>query len=157
MKPEIILIAATLITLVINKLRKGTYEPAYAARTGMAAMLILTGIGHFLFTKGMTMMLPAFLPGKELIVYLTGIAEFSAAAGLLTDRYRTVTAWTVIAFFILITPANIYAALHHVNLQKGTYGGPGPEYLWYRLPLQLFFIACVYFSALTRNDKLANA
>lgn len=155
MKPEIILLGVTLITLLTNKLRNGTYEPARAARTGMAAMLILTGIGHFLFTRGMAMMLPAFLPGKEVIVYLTGIAEFAAAAGLLTNRYRTVTAWAVIAFFILITPANIYAALHHVDLQKGTYGGSGTEYLWYRIPLQLFFIGWVYFSALTGDAKRA--
>lgn len=153
MKPEIILIAVTLIAMLTNKLRKGTYAPARAGRTGMAAMLILTGIGHFLFTKGMAMMLPAFLPGKEVIVYLTGIAEFVAAAGLLTDRYSTVTAWAVIAFFILITPANIYAALHHVDLQKGTYDGPGPGYLWYRIPLQLFFIGWVYFSTLTGDTR----
>lgn len=157
MKPEIILIAVTLIAMLTNKLRGGTYAPARAARTGMAAMLILTGIGHLLFTKGMAMMLPAFLPGKEVIVYLTGIAEFAAAAGLLTDRYRTATAWAVIAFFVLITPANIYAALHHVDLQKGTYYGPGPEYLWYRIPLQLFFIGWVYLSTLAGDTKRAIA
>ena len=149
MKPEVILIAVTLAALLTNKFRKGAYEPARAARTGMAAMLILTGVGHFLFTKGMAMMLPAFVPAKELIVYLTGIFEFAATASLMTERYRTTTAWALIAFFMLITPANIYAALHHLDLQKSTYDGPGPEYLWYRIPLQLFFIGWVYFSSLT--------
>ena len=141
------MIVVTLITLLIGRLRKGEYDAARAARTGMAAMLIMTGLGHFMFTKGMAMMFPDFVPGKELIVYFTGLLEFAAAAGIVTDRFKNVTAWLIIAFFVLITPANIYAALHHVDLQKGTYTGSGPGYLWYRIPLQLFFIAWVYFSA----------
>lgn len=155
MKPEMILIAVTLISMLVSKLRKGIYEPARAARIGMASMLILTGVGHFLFTNGMSMMLPDFIPAKAAIVYITGIAEFAAAACLLADRYRTATAWTLIAFFILITPANINAAMHYVDLQKGTYDGPGPDYLWYRIPMQVLFIGWVYFSALTGHTKQA--
>lgn len=150
MKPEIVLIVVTLITLLVGKLRKGAYDVARAGRTGMAAMLIMTGLGHFMFAKGMAMMFPDFVPGKELIVYLTGLLEFAAAAGIVMDRFKHVTGWLIIAFFVLITPANIYAALHHVDLQKGTYTGPGAEYLWYRIPLQLFFIGWVYFSARLR-------
>jgi len=103
----------------------------------------------------MSMMLPDFIPAKEAIVYITGIVEFAAAACLLTNRYRTATAWALIAFFILITPANIYAAMHNIDLQKGTYDGPGPGYLWYRIPMQLLFIGWVYFSALTGHAKQA--
>lgn len=148
MKPEIILIAVTLIALLIDRLRKRIYNPARAARAGMAAMLVMTGLGHFMFTKGMAMMLPAFVPAPEAMVYLTGFLEFAAAAGILRERSKKATGWLLIAFFVLITPANIYAALHHVDLQTGTYTGSGPEYLWYRIPLQLFFIGWVYLSTL---------
>lgn len=148
MKPEIILIAVTLIALLIDRLRKRIYNAARAARAGMAAMLVMTGLGHFMFTKGMAMMLPAFVPAPEAMVYLTGLLEFAAAAGILRERSKKATGWLLIAFFVLITPANIYAALHHVDLQTGTYTGSGPEYLWYRIPLQLFFIGWVYLSTL---------
>ncbi|WP_331145734.1 hypothetical protein [Hymenobacter sp.] len=48
-------------------------------------------------------------------------------------------------FFVLILPANIHAALHHINYQKGTTDGPGPRYLWFRIPLQLLFIAWTWY------------
>jgi len=55
----------------------------------------------------------------------------------------------LILFFILILPANILAALKKVDYQKGTNDGPGAGYLWFRIPLQIFFIAWVaWFSVL---------
>ncbi len=41
----------------------------------------------------------------------------------------------------MILPANVRSAQRHLNYQTGNYDGPGPRYLWFRVPLQLFFMA----------------
>ena len=148
MVPEIILIVVFLLSLLVLKIKRHKYEFALSATIGMSAMLVMTAIGHILFTKGMAMMLPDFIPYRIELVYLTGIIEIAAAIGLLLPRFRILTAWLLIVFFILLLPANIYAALKHVNIETATFNGKGPGYLWFRIPLQLFFIAWVYLSAI---------
>ncbi|KQS34361.1 hypothetical protein [Dyadobacter sp. Leaf189] len=146
--PEIVLIVVFTISLLILRKTRGYYDPSLAGQIGMAAMLIVTGLAHFGFTKGMEMMLPDFLPFKRELVWITGVLELAAAAGLLLPKFTRLTGWLLIVFFVMILPANIYGAMHHINLQTATYDGSGPGYLWFRMPLQLFFIAWVYFSAI---------
>jgi uncharacterized membrane protein len=114
----------------------------------MSLMLLFTAIGHFAFTKGMSMMLPAFMPYKTVIIYLTGIIEIVAAIGLFIPSTRVLTGWLLIIFLILILPANIYAAIHQIDYQKGTFDGKGLIYLWYRVPLQILFIIWTYFATI---------
>lgn len=45
----------------------------------------------------------------------TGIIEIAAATGLFIPGLSVVTGWLLIVFFILILPANIYAAVKHVD------------------------------------------
>lgn len=141
------MIAAFIVSLVGLKLFSSEWNYSLAGNIAMASMLFFTAIGHFAFTKGMTMMLPDFVLFKMELVYLTGVIEAAAAIGLLINSLRETTAILLIVFFVLLLPANIYAALKNVNYQKGTYDGQGLTYLWFRVPLQLFFIAwIVYFS-----------
>lgn len=114
----------------------------------MACMLIFTAVGHFAFTKGMAGMVPGFLPFKTEIVILTGILEILFAVGLVIPGYRYFTGWVLIVFFILILPANIKASVDNLNFQTGEYDGPGLTYLWFRVPLQIFFILWVYLSTI---------
>ena len=148
MKPLIVLLSVFAISLAINKTFRGNYECALSGRIAMSAMLLFTAIGHFAFTKGMSMMLPDFIPFKTETVYLTGIIEIAAAIGLFIPNFRIVTAWLLIAFFILILPANIYAAIKHIDFQKGTFDGHALTYLWFRIPLQILFIVWTYLSAI---------
>ncbi|MFT3912341.1 MAG: hypothetical protein QM737_23140 [Ferruginibacter sp.] len=148
MKPLIVLLASFLFALLTLRVMHGNYETAFAARIAMSAMLLFTAIAHFAFTKGMTMMVPPFIPFKELVVYLTGLFEIAAALGLLIPSVQYLTALMLIIFFILLLPANIYAAVKHINYQKGNYDGAGLKYLWFRVPLQIFFIAWLYFAAI---------
>lgn len=150
MKPLILLILVFVIAALVIRLATPATDLALAARIAMAAMLLFTAIGHFIFTKGMTMMLPAAVPFKTAIIYLTGILEIAAAAGLLIPSIRTGTACALIVFFILLLPANIYAAVLHIDYEKASYAGKGLSYLWFRVPLQLFFIAWIYVSAVMR-------
>ena len=150
MKPLLVLLTAFLLSLILIRFIKGQLSLALAAQIAMAVMLLFTAIGHFAFTDGMARMLPNFVPAKKELVYLTGVMEIGFAIGLLIPRYRVTVAWFLIVFFILILPANIRAALENINYQTGELNGKGISYLWFRIPLQLFFILWVYFSTLKK-------
>lgn len=124
-----VLLSVFAVSLLTTKFVRGNFEFALSGRIAMSAMLLFTAIGHFAFTKGMSMMLPDFVPYKTEVVYLTGIIEIAAAIGLFIPNFRILTAWLLIAFFILILPANIYAAIKHIDYQKGTFDGNGLTYL----------------------------
>lgn len=153
MIPFLILISGFAISLGVTKLFLGTFKVQLSGRIAMSLMLLFTAMGHFMFPKGMVMMIPAFLPMKEFIVYLTGTLEIAAAVGLLIPKLRTVTGWLLLVFFIMVLPANIHAAIHHINYQQGTFDGHGPTYLLFRVPLQILFCTWVYFSAVKRKVK----
>lgn len=148
MKPLIVLLSVFVVSLFGIKIFNGNYDFALSGRIAMSVMLVFTAIAHFVFTKGMAMMLPDFIPHKILIVYLTGIIEVAAAIGLFLPNFVVVTAWLLIIFFILILPANIYAAIKQIDYQKGSFSGNGLAYLWFRIPLQVLFILWVFFSAI---------
>lgn len=148
MKPLIVLLSSFAISIFIIKIFKTEYDFALSARIAMTIMLLFTAIGHFVFTKGMSMMIPDPIPFKTIVVYLSGIFEILLALGLLIPQFKTVSGWILIVFLLLLLPANIYASLHHVNYQKGTFDGDGPLYLWFRIPLQFLFITWAYISAI---------
>ena len=126
MKPLIIHVTVTIITLFILRLTiGGYYDLSRAARFGMSVMLLFTAMGHFMFPEGMSLMIPEFIPQKEAMVYLTAIIEIMAAIGLQMGQLQKLTAWSLILFFILILPANIKAAIDQVDFQNATHEGPG--------------------------------
>jgi uncharacterized membrane protein len=154
MKPLIVLLTVFAISLVATKVFRGNYEFAVSGRIAMSAMLLFTAVAHFTFTRGMAMMLPDVIPYRIEIIYLTGIIEIAAAIGLFIPNFRVITGWLLIAFFIMILPANIYAAIKQIDIQKGTVDGNGLNYLWFRIPLQLLFIVWTYFSAIKTESTL---
>ena len=148
MKPLIVLLTVFTISLITTKLISGNLKFALSGRIAMSVMLVFTAIAHFAYTKGMSMMVPDFIPYKTGIIYFTGIIEIAAAIGLLISNVRIITAWLLITFFILILPANIYAAMKQIDYQQGTFDGNGLTYLWFRVPLQILFIVWTYLSAI---------
>lgn len=148
MKPLIVLLGVFCVAIFVIKLATTKYDIPLSARIGMCAMLFFTAIGHFAFTKGMAMMVPPMVPMKTEIIYMTGVLEILLGIGLLIPNVRVYTGWALIAFFLLLLPANIYAALKHIDYQKGTSDGSGLTYLWFRIPLQILFIIWTYLSAI---------
>ncbi|RYY34483.1 MAG: hypothetical protein EOP46_13290 [Sphingobacteriaceae bacterium] len=146
MKPLVVLISVFAIFYSVIYFVPLEADYKVAMRLGMSIMLLFTATGHFAFTKGMAMMLPRFVPAKNAVVYLTGLLEIVFAAGLVIADYAQETGLALIIFFILILPANLYAAYKQVDYQKGTHNGSGLTYLWFRVPLQLLFIMWVYIS-----------
>jgi len=153
MKPLIILIVVFTVCLLILKILFHKYEIPPSGRIAMSAMLIFTAIGHFAFTKGMAMMIPDFIHFKTELVFITGVIEIAAAIGLLIPPLQNITGILLIAFFALLLPANINAAIHHVDYQKGTYAGNGLSYLWFRIPLQILFIVWTYMCCISSIFK----
>ena len=150
MKPLLVLFSVFAISLIVNKNFYGNYKVALSARIAMSSMLVFTAVAHFVFTKGMAMMLPDFIPFRTETVYLTGLIEIAAAVGIFVPNLRILIGWLLIAFFILILPANIYAAIKQIDYQNGTFDGNGLSYLWFRIPLQIFFIVWTYFSTIKK-------
>ena len=145
MKPLIVLLVTFVIALFVTRIFNEAWNFGFAGNVAMSAMLVFTTIGHFVFPKGMAMMIPGGFPFKTALVYFTGLIEFAAAIGLLIPATRNITSWLLIVFFIAVLPANINAAIHKVDYQKGTFEGSGPNYLWFRIPLQIFFILWVWY------------
>lgn len=152
MNPLIVLLTAFIISLFAVKLIQGAYKFALSGRIALSAMLIFTAIGHAVYTDGMVMMLPDFIPYKKEMVYFTGVIEIAAVIGLHISRLRVLAAWLLILFFLIILPANIKASIDHVDYQKTTFGGNSLNYLWFRIPLQILFIVWTYLCAIKTSN-----
>ena len=145
MKPLLVLLIVFGITATILKIFYHHWNLDFAGNFAMSIMLFFTATAHFAFNKGMAMMLPHFLPYKKLIVYITGLIEILAGIGLLIKPYRHTISFLLVIFFIVILPANIHAAIKKVNHENGNYSGTDLKYLWFRMPLQIFFIEWVWY------------
>lgn len=153
MEPLIILVTIFLLAVVIIRIIKKKWQLNLAGRITMSVLLLFTAAAHFIYPEGMALMLPGFIPYKAAVIYLTGIIEILAATGLLIPRYQKLTSWLLILFLVLILPANIHAAIHQVNLKTATNDGRGLNYLWFRIPLQLLFIAWVYYFGVKKEGQ----
>jgi uncharacterized membrane protein len=153
MMPLLVLLSAFVVSTIIIKALKNAFRLRLSARIAMAVMLFFTATGHFIYTGGMTMMIPHFIPMKEQVVLFTGVAEVLFAAGMLMPAFYKKTGWALIAFLILILPANVYAAINRIDYQHASTNGYGPGYLLFRIPLQLFFIIWVYASSIKNTGR----
>jgi uncharacterized membrane protein len=144
MAPLIVQIVAT----VLARLRVPWRD---AARLGLAVMFIFTAASHFSSLRhDLAAMIPPPLTGAMWLIYLTGILEFAGAVGLLIKRFRVDAAWGLVALLVAMFPANVYAAIAGVTL-----GGTPATNLLFRAPLQVFWIATVWWSTIAahRDDR----
>src|SRR5690606_7723943 len=109
MKPLFVLICVFAASLIGPRVFRRRFDYKLAGRIALAVMLLFTSMGHFVFTEGMTIMLPDFVPFRTELVYLTGIIEILAAVGMFIPRLRRITGILLMFFFVLVLPSNIYA------------------------------------------------
>jgi uncharacterized membrane protein len=108
-----------------------------SARVALATMFLFTATSHFAPMKeDLIAMVPPALPRPDVLVFLTGLAEFAGAVGLLIPSTRRLAAACLIILLAVMLPANISAARRGVLLR----GRPATS-LWLRVPMQLLFIA----------------
>ena len=125
--------------------------PSAAGRISLALLLLVTGIAHFVQTADMARLLPDSVPSRLLLVQISGVIEILAGFALLLPRTQRLAGWFLVAYFILIFPANVYGAIHRVP-----FGGHelGPIYLLARAPLQLLFIWWAWHFAVRKPRRL---
>jgi uncharacterized membrane protein len=86
-------------------------------------------------------MMPAYFPRPLLLVYVTGVLELLGAAGLVLPQFRRLAGICLIALLVGIFIANVSAAQRGVTLR-----GKPPTPLWLRAPMQIWFIALLWWS-----------
>jgi uncharacterized membrane protein len=103
--------------------------------------MVVVGVKHFLNPAPFVGIVPAALPHKLALVYVSGVAEIAGGLGLILPATRRAAAWGLIALYVAVFPANINMAVNHLPLGAD----PVPQWLlWARLPLQIVFIAVAY-------------
>ena len=96
----------------------------------------------------MVLMIPSFIPFKTALVYLTAVLEIVTGLYLLYPSTYRAAGWVLIMLLVILLPANIKAALDQVDYRTASFTGPGRSYLYFRIPLQFFFVAWTYWSAI---------
>ena len=144
MIPLFILLISFAVALPLTWVAAGTWDLLFGGNLAMSVMLFFTGMAHFKFPEGMAMMIPSFLPHRKWLVYLSGLFELLTVPALLIPAVRQTAGVLLLIFFVVVLPANIWAAVNKVDYEKANNQGKGLAYLWFRIPLQLFFIAWVW-------------
>ncbi len=82
-------------------------------RWALAALLVVTGILHFVAPDPYVRIIPRLLPEgwARPLVYASGVAELVGAGLLFTRRQG----WFVVALLVLVFPANVQMALDDPN------------------------------------------
>ncbi len=112
-------------------------------RIGLALFMTVAGVAHFISPRSYVQHLPESVPFRGELVAITGLMELVLAAGLVGPRrFRGVTGVALAAFFVLVFPANVYAAVSQVPID----GVPTGWLRWARLPLQLPLIVASLWS-----------
>ncbi len=103
---------------------------ARRSRIGLAVLLLVTGVLHFVVPDPYIRIIPKVLPDgwARPLVYLSGLAELAGGALLLhpSTRVRRSAGWFVVALLVVVFPANVQMAIDDPN--PATIG---------RLPLQI--------------------
>ena len=101
-------------------------------------MLLMSASAHFSSTADMALILPVWVPMRELLVFVTGFWEIALAAALWVPGWNRRVGLVVAMTLVVFLPANIYAAAFSVP-----FGGHvlGPAYLLIRAPFQVFLLA----------------
>lgn len=141
----LVLASALLIFRLLGALgvRRFASWPASAAHA-LAVMLAVTASTHFVPASVTVMpnhadlvrMVPPVVPFASAVVYATGVLELLGALGLVLTRTRRAAGIALTALFVLLLPANVYAAVADVP-----FNGDEPTPLWLRLPQQVLYIA----------------
>nr|WP_263315041.1 hypothetical protein [Mammaliicoccus sp. Marseille-Q6498] len=98
------------------------------------------GIMHFVRSEGFEAIVPAYLPCKKAIVWLTGVMEVIFGLLTLLKKTNNTTKKLMEWFLLAVFPANVYMAKNNIALNGKTL----PKWaLWGRLPLQFVMIKLI--------------
>lgn len=111
-----------------------------AGAIAIGVMLLFTGVYHFVKIEAMVQMFPPSIPMRETLVLASGAFEIAVGLCLIAGLGPIPTiGYALGAFLLLAMPLNIYSALSGSGL-----GAKGLSYLWFRVPLQAFWLWWVW-------------
>jgi uncharacterized membrane protein len=100
---------------------------------GLAGVLAVAGVAHFVTPKGFDAIVPHALPGSERFwTVVSGAAELTLAVGVARPKTRRLSATLAALLFVAVFPANVQMAVDWRSR-------PAPELALavLRLPLQI--------------------
>ncbi len=146
MLPLVVLVAGFVVFCLAGVAGAAWFHPwTHAVRSALACMLLLTASGRWLqkIREELIAMVPPQLPQPGLIVTVTGILELAGAVGLLLEPTHRAAGVALVLMFLVMFPANVYAAKKHLTLQGREVPGLVPRTL-----MQVLFITAAVISAL---------
>lgn len=137
-----VILVLVIALLVFRRFTTWQVSAAYA----LAVMLVVTASAHFVpgtvtFMPNhddLVAMVPPVVPFPGFVIYATGVLELAGAAGLVLTSTRRAAGLCLALLFVLLLPANIYAAVAEV---------PDASPLWLRIPEQIIYIAVALWAA----------
>ena len=135
--------APLFVQLVVTVIARVRMPWPDAVRVGLAVMFMFTGASHFSSLKtDLAAMIPPPFTGTLWIIYVTGLLELAGAVGLLVPKIYRIAALCLVVMLLAIFPANVFGAANGVMLR-----GQPPTPLALRMPLQAFWMAMLWWSA----------
>ena len=135
---------------VTHLLRRRPLRPRDRWRMALAIAMAIAGLSHLVDPTPFVQHLPAWVPGREPLVLLSGLAEIALGAALLGPReYRHLAGIALAVFLVAVFPANVYVAVSGVEVD----GQPGGLYPWIRLAFQPLFVWLALWSTRSRVDE----
>ena len=113
-------------------------------RLGLATILLVAGVAHFVAVDEFLGQVPTFLPAREAIVIVSGVIELALGAGLLVLRGRRLAllGWVVALFFVAVFPGNVWQAVN----DSDSFGLDTDTARLVRLPFQPLLVALALWS-----------
>ena len=134
----VVLLVASLVAWALPA-RFGGRSTGDAMRRGLTVGLVFTGVSHFAMPDSFLVYFPSWVPFAKLIVYASGLVEIVGALALYVRRYRAQVGLVLAAYFVLIFPGNVYAAV--AGTEESLPGlVDAAWYPWVRLPFQALFV-----------------
>lgn len=109
-------------------------------------LLFIAGIVHLISPEKFLFLYPHWVPYKVFSIYLSGVFEISLAVGLLTTRYRHLSATLTALFFVFLELFHLYVAFNEIPML----GSTNPYFLWGRVLAQ--FVLIYWAWSLRRNS-----
>ena len=104
----------------------------------LALFLIYAGIQHFIKPAFYEPFVPAFLPAKTMIVYISGVVELALGVLLLIPKYTRMAATGIIILMLVFLPIHVW------DVFSDTPAIGSHQAALIRLPVQFLFIAWAY-------------
>ena len=124
-------------------------------RWGLAALMLVAGVGHLAATDDFLGQTPTWLPLREELVWISGAIEIGFAVALVAWRSRRrEVGWALAAFYVLVFPGNVHQAVTGTD----TFGLNTDAERWVRLLFQPVLIVATLWATgtpLTRRRARA--